>query len=236
MAVKELVDKYQSGKGTIIGWQETTQRILEADSYENWRSDPDVPQYGDPHPINSNLIVVKIDYEGCGPLDSTVEGIFKYKSAKLVITYSSNADAEVPLSRGEVSSELLMVGGFGSFQVSGNIIDKPRAVTIGIDNFTITRISATLPKSTIAGMRNKVNNASWNPDGLYSYPAETVLFRGAPYDPYRAPDGTIMWRITYQFSVKDVGWNSGFDGGTGLWDIALPRLYTPASFVGFPPA
>jgi hypothetical protein len=236
MAVKELVDNYESGRGTVVGWQETVTRVLLVDSYENWRDDPDVPQHGDLHPLNSNLIVVRIDYEGAGALDSESENLHKYKFAKLRVTYSSNAEAEIPLRKGELTAELFEVGGFGQFQTSGNIIDRPRCITLGGEKFNIPRLSVTLPLSTIAGMRNKVNNASWNPDGLCSYGAETVLFLGASYDPYRAPDGTVMYRIDYHFSVNDRGWNCAPDGPGGVWDVVLPKAYTPASFVDFPPA
>ncbi len=235
MAVKELVDNYESGKGSVVGWQETVTRVLLVDSYEGWKNQEGVPQFGDPHPFDPNLIVVRIDYEGAGPLDNESENLHKYKFAKLRVTYSSNAEAEVPLRRGELTGELFEVGGFGTFQASGNVIDRPRSIPIGGERFTIPRISSTLPLSTIAGLRNKVNNASWNPDGIYSYPTGTVLFLGASYSPYRAPDGTIMYRIDYQFQVNDQGWNAAWDGAAGAWDVVLPLVFPLASFTGFPP-
>ncbi len=235
MSVIELIDNYESGRGQIRGYQKTVKRVLLVTPFNGWESDPGVPHFGDEHPDDSNLKVTQIEFEGCGGIDETSAALLKYKSAKVTVTYSSNQNADITLARYEMAGELLEVGGFGTFESSGNPVERPLNIPIAIGSLVIPRQIYPIPLSTIFTLLNKVNNAGWAYDG-FTHPAETVYFAGFNAELKWFGDvGQALWDIQYYFKINPQGWNVAWDGAAGTWDTVLPKRFTSASFVGFPP-
>lgn len=233
MAVYELIDNYESGRGSVKGRQHTVKRVLMVDSYPGL-NDPDVPKYKDPHPLDPNLLVTQIDYEGFGPVDDQAEGLLKYTGSKIVVTYSTSTYGDFTLSRKEMEGELLSIGGYGTFSSSGNIVELPRSIPVAIWKIVVPRRMSVEPASAIMNLWDCVNNANFTLDG-YTFPPETVLFQGASSRKvWDATEEMIMHEIEFYFKVNFRGWNSAYDGLAGVWDIVLPRQFTPANFNVFP--
>jgi hypothetical protein len=119
MAVTELVDNGESGRGSIRGSARTEKRVLLVDTYDGWESDDGIPKYGDAHPDNNLLKVSLIDYEGYGGLSESATTVCKYAMCKVTVTYSSNPVNDFTYSSGDMSAELLSIGSTGKFQISG---------------------------------------------------------------------------------------------------------------------
>lgn len=234
MAVIELVDNYESGRGTVKNKYRTAKRVLLVSPYESWMTDPDVPVYGDAYPGDADLRVVQIDFEGAGGLDPAAAGPMKYEYAKLTVHYSTYTGNDT-LSRYEISGELLEVGGYGTFAGSGNPIERPMTIPVNIIDYYLPRRVNPIPMSTILGLMNCVNDAAWSPEG-YIFAAETVLFCGAPCSYTWDPEvGMFLYNVEYHFKINPLGWNTAWDGVAGGWDTVLPKRFTPANFTGFPP-
>ncbi|MEN6370939.1 MAG: hypothetical protein ABFD64_02915 [Armatimonadota bacterium] len=231
--VKELIDKYESGRGTIKGKTHTSKRVLLVDKYPGL-TETGVPAYRDPHPIDPSLLVTQIDYEGYGGLDETLEGPFKYRMSKITVTYSTDTSGDTTMSRKEMEGQVLDIGGFGAFLTSGNTVERPRNIPIGIWKIIVPRRVLVEPTATIASLWNKVNDNGFGLEG-YTFPAETVLFEGASSRRvWDSEEQAIMYEIEYCFKVNFFGWNCGYDGAAGVWDIILPRQFAVADFSGFP--
>ena len=236
MAVIELVDKYASGRGEITAQGERVERILIADSYENWRTDPGVPAPGDSWPGNDDLVVVHIGYEGYGNIINTKQtGPFKYTHAKLVVTYSTNTSNDTTLSRKEISGELMEVGEGRYFTESSNPLKRPLCIPIATGTLVIVRKMYPEPTATIMSLLNCVNASAWTYDG-YTYPAETVWFAGTNSRLVWDSDaGMRMYEIEFHFKVNLQGWNKSWDGEAGAWNTLYPKPFATGNFTGFPP-
>jgi len=235
-SVIELVDNYESGRGSIRGNYRTKTRTLLVSPYDGWENVTGVPTYGDAWSVSDpNLKVVQMDYEGYGGLDSTATGPCKYEFAKVKVTYSTATGSDVPLARMEMAAELFTLGNVGTFVNSGNEVETPILMPVAMGSLIIPRRQYPEPTSTIMGLLGKINSASWNPLGTYSYPAKTVWFAGYNSQLVWDPSAGIpQFNIEYCFKINPQGWNVFWDGKAGAWDTITPAPYTAASFAGFP--
>jgi hypothetical protein len=248
MAIEELVDNYESGRITLKGREQTAKRVVIAASYpadaadiETWLTSEGIPLWGTAWSEGSDLKVRQIDIEGAGSINPESEALHKYTRAKVTLNYSTNTSGEVTLARMEMSGELLEMGRFGQFATSGNPIERPMCFPTAQGTLIVPRRYYPLDLSTIMSKLNKVNDNAWEYDG-YSYPAETVFFASFGYVLlWDNEAGGPQYEIEYCFKINPQGWNKAVDGvaseaaGYIVWDVALPKRFTPVSFVGFPP-
>jgi hypothetical protein len=230
-SVIELVDNFESGRGTTAGSYKTTKRVLLVDTYEGWEDVVGVPAYGDAHPDDANLIVVSIDVEGAGSVDSSLGNTLNYTHAKLTVNYSTNNLNDWTFSSGDMCAEIMTIQGV----FTGSSIPINVNIPIANERLVIPRRSLARPTSTIHGLLGRINSIAWQPDD-YLYPVGTVFFSGCPFTRKWDPSANaIVYELQYTFEINPQGWNNRVDPSTGDWAAWTPG-FPAASFAGFPPA
>ncbi len=229
---KELVDNYESGRCINRGRDRQKTRVLLVEPYIGWEDVEGVPKYGDEWPGDPLLRVVSVEAEGYGGLDTTQTGLHRYKYAKVTVTYSTNPANNYTFIRGDMTAELMSIGGDAVFASSGNPFPGVRTMPIALDRFVIPRRTISRPASTIYAALGCVNDSAWQPDD-YLYPAGTVWFAGCPYERRWDPElEAIVYDLEYTFIYNPRKWNWGFDPITNSWQEIIPNPYPYTSFAG----
>jgi hypothetical protein len=231
MAVKELVDGYESGRGTVRSSYRTNQRVFLVDPYVGCINQEGVPQYGDSYPDDTDLKVRYIEFEGAGSINPALTGPLKYTHAKITVHYSTATLNDWTFIKKDCDAELLEIGAGGYFQISGNPISRPLTMIVPITTIRVPKRALVEPSTAIANCEGRINSLGWAPDPAgRTYGVGTLWFAGYRSDKIWSPeDDAILYDMEFVFKHNPYGWNTAYDTAAAQWDTALPLRYASAN-------
>lgn len=228
--IAELFDNYESGREEITRQGKTATRVLLSDNYTGWEAD--APEIGDEHPVDDDLIVARITMQGWGkPVGALNAPDYEY--AKITVTYNSagmETEGESLLS-GSMAVELLEIGPGRTWSDGTTPVDVPINATYSVHRLRIEKAYLTLPIANINACMNTVNNANWTPSGYPAAIAAGCALMLAPewrQELVRMTGQRVL--VSYEFMIRNIGWNYAWNAADGDWDTTLPVLYGSSNF------
>ena len=107
----------------------------------------------------------------------------------------------------------------------GDEIDQNIAIPMRVIYISVRKVQGSLPISIMRDLVGKINSGSVRMVGQ-SFPAGTLR-----YDSSESEEYGNKWNITYNFAIKDNGWQKIPDGSTSpiSWKTTYPLLYETAN-------